>query len=107
MDEIDYESYIPPYQQVAAEIAAEIDRGVYRPGRMIPSEPQLVQRFGVARATARRAVAHLREQGYVFTIPHRGTYVALDRDKDTPAGQPPAKPAESSEPTGSEGAGTE
>lgn len=78
MAEIDYGSYIPPYQQIAAEIIADIKRGVLQAGRAIPSEPQLVQRYGVARATARRAVAYLRDQGYVFTIPHRGSYVSLD-----------------------------
>ncbi|WP_129308630.1 GntR family transcriptional regulator [Streptomyces sp. L2] len=81
MGEIDYGSYIPPYQQIAAEIIADIKRGVLQPGRAIPSEPQLVQRYGVARATARRAVAYLRDQGYVFTIAHRGSYVSLDLDE--------------------------
>ncbi|UGY91649.1 winged helix-turn-helix domain-containing protein [Streptomyces gobiensis] len=76
--EIDYGSYLPPYRQIAAELIADIERGTLRPGRAIPSEPQLVQRYGVARATVRRAVAYLRDQGYVFTIPHRGTYVALE-----------------------------
>ena len=33
------------------------------------------QEFGVARETARRAVAALRARGLVFTVPHRGTFV--------------------------------
>jgi DNA-binding GntR family transcriptional regulator len=30
----------------------------------------------IGRSTARRAIALLREEGYVYTIPQRGTYVA-------------------------------
>ena len=43
--------------------------------RPIPPEAQIQQEFGVARETARRAVALLREEGYVVTAPGLGTYV--------------------------------
>ncbi|WP_189456935.1 GntR family transcriptional regulator [Streptomyces abikoensis] len=48
----------------------------------MPSEATLVQRFGVARETVRNAVRFLREEGYVFTVPQRGTYV---RDRSSGA----------------------
>ncbi|GBQ02729.1 hypothetical protein SSP531S_41930 [Streptomyces spongiicola] len=35
----------------------------------------MIQRWGVARDTARREVRHLRELGCVHTVPQRGTYV--------------------------------
>jgi GntR family transcriptional regulator len=41
----------------------------------LPSESTLVQEHGVSRGTARRAVAVLRDEGLVFTVPQRGTYV--------------------------------
>jgi DNA-binding GntR family transcriptional regulator len=48
----------------------------FRPGEdPLPSEKDLVDMFGVARDTARRAVQALREAGLVVTIPQRGTYV--------------------------------
>ena len=50
--------------------------GRIRPGEdPLPSEKDLVDLFGVARDTARRAVQVLRDEGLVETIPHRGTYV--------------------------------
>lgn len=49
---------------------------MYQPRRAIPSEKQLGQEFGVSRVTARSAVALLRDQGLVYTVPHRGTYVS-------------------------------
>ncbi|BAJ26563.1 putative GntR family transcriptional regulator [Kitasatospora setae KM-6054] len=74
--EIDYDSPTPPYQQIAAEIIRDIESGALVVNRPIPSESALIQRWGVARDTARRAVRHLREGGYVYTVPQRGTYVA-------------------------------
>ena len=35
----------------------------------------LVQAYGVSRDTVRRTMALLRDEGVVFTVPHRGTYV--------------------------------
>ncbi|MEU7200280.1 winged helix-turn-helix domain-containing protein [Streptomyces sp. NPDC045470] len=80
--EIDYDSPTPPYRQIAAEIIRDIEAGVLRVDRPIPSESALIQRWGVARDTARRAVRYLREEGYAYTVPQRGTYVR-DRSDQT------------------------
>ncbi|MFI7634491.1 GntR family transcriptional regulator [Nonomuraea sp. NPDC049400] len=63
------------YLEIAWDIAARIRRGEFRPRRSISSEKTLMLRHGVAKVTVRKAVAHLREQGWVFTVPYRGTYV--------------------------------
>jgi GntR family transcriptional regulator len=72
---VDHEGAIPVYVQIAEYIAADIKAGRIPAGRRIPSESAMVQEFGVARDTARRAVEFLREQGLVRTIPQRGTFV--------------------------------
>jgi DNA-binding GntR family transcriptional regulator len=72
---VDPLSMVPIYVQLADIIAARIESGELQPGRPIPSESALVQEFGIARNTARAAVALLRERELVVTIPHRGTYV--------------------------------
>lgn len=46
------------------------------PGKMI-SENDTCQRFGVSRTPVRDALRLLQEQGFVETIPYRGTYVTL------------------------------
>ncbi|MGW4667621.1 GntR family transcriptional regulator [Streptosporangium sandarakinum] len=66
----------PRYQRIAEEVAERIRRGDFPPNRAIPSEKVLMAQYGVAKATVRNAVAHLREQGWVFTVSHRGTYVS-------------------------------
>lgn len=67
---------VPVYLQLAEILTDRIRRGDWQPNRPIPSETQLVQEFGIARGTVRRAVAVLRERELVFTVAQRGTYVA-------------------------------
>jgi GntR family transcriptional regulator len=77
---------LPPYRQIAAWLRSRIDAGEFRPGEdPLPSEKDLVNLFGVARDTARRAVEALRDEGLVETIPQRGTYVL---PKERRAGKP-------------------
>ncbi|RSM67558.1 GntR family transcriptional regulator [Actinoplanes sp. ATCC 53533] len=73
---IDHEGPTPLYVQVAEAIQARIEAGDLLPNRPIPSENQLVQEYGVARGTARKAIQLLRERGMVVTVVGRGTYVA-------------------------------
>lgn len=47
-----------------------------KPGQMI-SENDICERFGVSRTPVRDALRLLQEQGFVETIPYRGTYVTL------------------------------
>jgi GntR family transcriptional regulator len=63
------------YVQLAGIVRRQIERGKLKHLDLVPSESTLVQTYGVSRDTARRAMALLREQGVVFTVPHRGTYV--------------------------------
>lgn len=69
----------PPYRQIANWLRGRIEAGDFRPGiDPLPSEKELGETFEVARETARRAVAVLRDEGLVRTVPQRGTYV-VDR----------------------------
>jgi DNA-binding GntR family transcriptional regulator len=63
------------YRQVAAEIRQQIETGELRHLDRLPPELELAERYGVGRDTVRNAIALLRDEGAVFTIPHRGTYV--------------------------------
>jgi GntR family transcriptional regulator len=74
--EIDYRAELPPHRQIAAWILARIESGDLRAGQPVPSEKELMDLFGVARTTARRAIAWLRDQGAIRTVPGRGSYVA-------------------------------
>lgn len=73
---VDHHDPTPIYLQLAAILRDQITREVYKPRQVLPSEAQLVQEHGVARATVRHAIEVLREEGLVYTLPQRGTYVA-------------------------------
>jgi GntR family transcriptional regulator len=80
-DRIDPIAPVPPYRQIAEIIRRRIDSGRYRPDTRIPTESELVEEFEVARTTTRRAVAVLREEGLIYTVPNRGSYVASETPK--------------------------
>jgi GntR family transcriptional regulator len=75
-DVIDHEGRLAPYRQLAEIIKARIARGDWKPGRPMASETQLMQEYGLARSTVRKAVALLAREGVVEVEPRRGTYVA-------------------------------
>ncbi|MEU8886887.1 winged helix-turn-helix domain-containing protein [Streptomyces sp. NPDC048442] len=83
--EIDHRAPEPPYRQIAADLTGEIERGELAPGRPVPSEKELVERYGVARNTVRSALGVLRDNGLVYTVPSRGTYVS-DRSEQAKGG---------------------
>ncbi|MED7826918.1 winged helix-turn-helix domain-containing protein [Streptomyces chiangmaiensis] len=80
--EIDRFDPTPIYKQVAHVIRARIQSGELRPKDPIPSESKMVADYGIARDTARQAVALLRSEGWVITIPQRGSYVAEQRPEE-------------------------
>lgn len=71
------------YLQIAQTVIERIETGLYPPRRAIPSELALGQEFDVGRDTVRRTVQHLRDECYVWTVAHRGTYVyeASERER--------------------------
>ncbi|HZV50553.1 MAG TPA: GntR family transcriptional regulator [Candidatus Dormibacteraeota bacterium] len=73
--ELDRSSGLPLYQQLADLLRAAIRQGVYAPGDQLPTEPALMEHFGVTRPIVRGAVAELRSEGLVSTAQGRGTYV--------------------------------
>ncbi|MET7795953.1 GntR family transcriptional regulator [Streptomyces decoyicus] len=66
----------PPYQQAADEIRGDIEAGRLQPGQQLPSHRELQERFNIANMTARSALRVLREEGLIYTVQGRGSYVA-------------------------------
>nr|WP_206068646.1 winged helix-turn-helix domain-containing protein [Nonomuraea sp. FMUSA5-5] len=66
----------PFYRHIAGEMRERIKRREFMSRQQIPSEVELVRQYGAARETVRRAIALLREEGWVYSIPHRGSYVS-------------------------------
>jgi GntR family transcriptional regulator len=73
--EIDAGSATPLYAQVEAVVASEIAGGTLPAGSQLPTENELIERFGVSRPTVRRAVQNLVSRGLVEIQRGKGTYV--------------------------------
>src|SRR3954452_4627281 len=78
-------STAPPSTRIAGELRRRIAAGELAPGARMPSTRALVQRYGVAMATATKVLTTLRHEGLIRSVPGVGTVVA---------GEPPPRPAE-------------
>lgn len=67
---------LPLYEQLRSELRDRIERGVYRPGDLFPSETELMAEHSMSRITVRRAIAELQREGLVTTRQGAGTYVS-------------------------------
>jgi len=72
---IDRSSPIPQYFQLQTWLIEQIEQGVFKPNDRIPTEEELVQITGLARATVRQAIQNLVNMGYLSRQRRLGTFV--------------------------------
>lgn len=68
----------PPEQlrtRLAAELRDRIRSGEWAPGDKLPTEAELIERYGVSRSTVRAAIQQLESQGLTVTRHGVGTFV--------------------------------
>ena len=68
----------PPYEQIRAQIAAQVASGELAPGTRLPSVRALAQQLGLATNTVARAYRELEHSGVVTTRGRNGTVVNDD-----------------------------
>jgi GntR family transcriptional regulator of arabinose operon len=64
------------YRDILEKIQEEINAGRYKPGQRLPSETELVRRYGASRMTVFRAMHELQAMGLVVRRVGSGTFVA-------------------------------
>lgn len=64
------------YHRVADQVTEIIQSRGLRPHDPVPSEGELAKLFGVSRMTSKLALQKLAEQGLVYRLPRRGTFLA-------------------------------
>lgn len=67
------------YRQIADDLRTAIDDGTYAPGDRLPGENALMATYGVARMTARQALAVLQQEGLVAARKGAGVFVRTFR----------------------------
>jgi DNA-binding transcriptional regulator YhcF (GntR family) len=75
----------PPYQQLAAQIRAAIERGELPPEAPLPTVRQLAGDLGLAPNTVARAYGELQSEGWLVGDRRRGTRVAGEIPVNRPA----------------------
>lgn len=66
------------YSVIADKLREEIRSGAYAKSGKLPTEYELVSRFGVSRQTVRQAISSLKAEGVVYQIQGSGTFVAKE-----------------------------
>ncbi|NNH73245.1 GntR family transcriptional regulator [Nocardia uniformis] len=69
----------PPYLRIVAELERRIAAGELRPGDPVPTTRAIVGEWGVAMATATKALAALKHSGAIESAPRVGAVVAARR----------------------------
>ncbi|MEU8586886.1 GntR family transcriptional regulator [Streptomyces sp. NPDC048664] len=72
----------PPYVQAADVLRAAIHDGELRPGERLPAARELQRRFGIASSTVQNALRLLKDEGLIYSVLGRGSYV---RAQEAPA----------------------
>ena len=70
---IDNDSPEHPYVQLAGLLREQIKSG--KTGPRVPSIMELAEASGLSAATVKRALRLLRDEGLIYSVPGRGTFV--------------------------------
>lgn len=73
---LDRRSAVPLYVQLEEILRAKIARGEWQPNQQVPSENELNRTYGLSRMTARAVLTNLVNDGVLFRVPGKGTFLA-------------------------------
>ncbi len=69
-------SGVPIYEQIKEQIKTEILSGVLKPGENLPSIRSLAKDLRCSVITTKNAYEELEKEGYIKTVPAKGSYIA-------------------------------
>ncbi len=69
----------PKYYQISRDIIANIQKGRLITGSQVPSENEIIEKYGVSNTTARKALQEIEHNGWVTRIKGKGTYVTNNK----------------------------
>lgn len=72
------EAKVPKYYSLKRDLVKKIEMGDYQEDMPILSERELMETYQVSRITVRRAIDELVNEGYLYKIQGKGTYIKGD-----------------------------
>lgn len=76
---LDRDAETPLWKQLVRVLRDEIDQGLLRTDQALPSESELIDRYGVSRTVVREALAELVRADLIYKIRARGSFVSPRR----------------------------
>ena len=73
---IDNKSGAPIYDQIYTQIKQQIISGALQENQMLPSIRALAKDLRISFITTKRAYEELEREGFIYTVPAKGCYVA-------------------------------
>ena len=73
---IDKKSGLPIYDQIYSQIKSQIISGALKEDEMLPSIRGLAKDLRISFITTKRAYEELEKDGFIYTLPGKGCYVA-------------------------------
>lgn len=73
---IDNKNGTPIYDQIYSQIKAQIISGALKEDEMLPSIRGLAKDLRISFITTKRAYEELEKEGFIYTLPGKGCYVA-------------------------------
>ncbi|WP_047150922.1 GntR family transcriptional regulator [Aneurinibacillus tyrosinisolvens] len=84
MSRVDHSSHLPLYIQLIQHLSEEIEKGTYKEEERIPPERALAAQFGVSRITVTSAIQKMVQEGTLYRIQGKGTFVAAKKQMEHP-----------------------
>ena len=73
---IDNKNGTPIYDQIYSQIKSQIISGILKQDEMLPSIRGLAKDLRISFITTKRAYEELEKEGFIYTLPAKGCYVA-------------------------------
>jgi DNA-binding GntR family transcriptional regulator len=66
----------PAYLKIQQKVLEDLEKGLWAPGTLIPTEKSLAEQHQVSIGTVKKAILNLVNEGWLYRVQGKGTYVA-------------------------------
>ncbi|NLY44697.1 MAG: GntR family transcriptional regulator [Tissierella sp.] len=82
-EQLDFSGRTQLYYQLYDILYKDIKKGIYKPGELLPTENELIERYGISRVTVRKAMDMLLNEGIIAKRRGYGSFVKNKKVEQT------------------------